>query len=174
MQEMGLPGMERRRLLSSGVAAGMATAAATTSRAYADNSQINNDQDIVGSWFGTVSATNPPLGSFNDLISFHVGGVVTESRRYLIPGTPLGDLLETTGHGAWKRTGKFGYEAFFRFFIQDASSGAAIGTDNINLSLILDRKTGALAGTFQSQVKNTSDAVLLTVIGDYSATPITL
>ena len=39
------------------------------------------------------------------MISFHSGGVVIESRRYLIPGTPLGNLLESTGHGAWRRTG---------------------------------------------------------------------
>jgi hypothetical protein len=166
--------MERRRLLAAGAATGIA-AGIVSSRGYADGGNGEIDRDIVGSWFGTVTATNPPLGSFNDLISFHVGGVVMESRRYLIPGTPFGNLLETTGHGVWKRTGKFNFEAFFRFLIQSSDTGAgAIGTDNINLSLTLDRKTGVLAGSFQSQVKDTSDAVLLTVIGDYSATPITL
>ena len=165
--------MERRRLLAAGAATGIA-AGIVSSRGYADGRNGEIDRDIVGSWFGTVTATNPPLGSFNDLISFHVGGVVTESRRYFIPGTPFGNLLETTGHGVWKRTGKLGFEAFFRFLVQNSDTGAAIGTDNINLSLTLDRKTGVLAGSFQSQVKDTSDAVLLTVIGDYSATPISL
>jgi hypothetical protein len=165
--------MERRRLLAAGAATGVAGVLAS-SRAYADSGNGEIDRDIVGSWFGTTTATNPPLGSFNDLISFHVGGVVTESRRYLVPMTPFGDLLETTGHGVWKRTGKFNFEAFFRFLLQSMKDGAAIGTDNINLSLMLDRKTGDLAGSFQSEVKDTGNAVLLTVIGDYSATRITL
>jgi hypothetical protein len=128
----------------------------------------------VGSWFATVTATNPPLGQFNDLISFHTGGVVTESRRYSIPGTPLGNLLETTGHGAWERTGGNTFEAFFRFLLQDADTGAVLGTDNIRLALTLDRAAGTLTGTFESQIKDTADNVLLTVTGDYSATPITV
>lgn len=166
--------MERRRLLAAGAATGVA-AGIVSSPGYANDGNGEIDRDIVGSWLGTVTATNLPLGSFNDLISFHVGGVVMKSRRYLIPGTPFGNLLETTGHGVWKRTGKSNFEAFFRFLIQSSDIGAdAIGTDNINLSLTLDRKTSVLAGSFQSQVKDTSDAVLLTVIGDYSATPITL
>ena len=165
--------MERRRLLAAGVATGIAGGVAS-SRGYAGGGNDETDRDIVGSWFGTTTATNPPLGSFNDLISFHVGGVLMESRRYLIPATPFGDLLETTGHGVWKRTGKLNFEAFFRFLLQRSDTGAAIGTDNINLSLMMDRKTGALAGSFQSQVKDTGNNVLLTVIGDYSATPITL
>jgi hypothetical protein len=107
--------MEKRRLLAAGAATGIA-AGIVSSRGYADGGNGDIDRDIVGSWFGTVTATNPPLGSFNDLISFHVGGVVTESRRYLIPGTLFGNLLETTGHGIWKRTGKLGFEAFFQVF----------------------------------------------------------
>jgi hypothetical protein len=116
--------MHRRQLLTAGVAAGVA-ATATSARANDDR----DDDDIVGSWFGTVTATNPPLGSFNDLISFHTGGVVIESRRYLVPGTPFGNLLETTGHGAWERSGRNTFKAFFRFLLQSDTTGAPIGTD---------------------------------------------
>ena len=98
--------MDRRRLLT----AGMATLAASALPAHAHS---DDHQDIVGSWLGTVTATNPPLGQFNDLISFHEGGVVTESRRYFVPATPLGNLLETTGHGAWERGRGRAFEAFF-------------------------------------------------------------
>jgi len=160
--------MDRRQLLTTGVAAVVA-ASATPARALA-----GNDHDLVGSWFGTVTATNPPLGQFNDLISFHTGGVVTESRRYSVPGTPLGNLLETTGHGAWERTGGHTFEAFFRFLLQDADTGAALGTDNVRLSLMLDHAAGTLTGTFESQIKDTANIVLLTVTGDYSAMPITV
>ena len=119
----GVQGMERRRLLAAGVATGVAGGIAS-SRGYADGGNGEIDRDIVGSWFGTTTATNPPLGSFNDLISFHVGGVLMESRRYLIPGTPFGNLLETTGHGVWKRTGKSNFEAFFRFLLQNSGMTA--------------------------------------------------
>jgi hypothetical protein len=160
--------MERRHLLTAALAAGV-VADATPSLAASDQSQ-----DIVGSWFGTVTATNPPLAPFNDLISFHTGGVVTESRRYLVPSTPFGNLLETTGHGAWGQTGKATFAAFFRFLLQDANSGAPIGTDNIDLALTLDPTAGTLTGTFQSQIENTTGNVLATFTGNYSATLITL
>ena len=121
-----------------------------------------------------TAPTNPPLGQFNDLISFHTGGVVTETRRYLVSPTPFGNLLETTGHGAWDQTGKNTFEAFFRFLLQNASSGAPIGTDNIRLFLTLDTTTGKLTGTFQSQIKDMAGNLLLTVTGNYSAALITL
>ena len=158
--------MDRRKFLAAGV---VAAAAPVVAHAEADD-----DHGVVGSYFGTVTAVNPPLGQFNDLISFHEGGVVTESRRYLVSPTPLGDLLETSGHGAWEKAGGRSYQAFFRFFIQDAHTGVPIGTDNVRLAVTLDKKTGALSGTFQSQIKDTADVVLLTVTGTYSATPITV
>jgi hypothetical protein len=160
--------MDRRQLLTAGVATVVA-ASATPARV-----QAGNDRNLVGSWFGTVTATNPPLGQFNDLISFHTDGVVTESRRYSVPSTPLGDFLETTGHGAWERTGQHTFEVFFRFLLQDANTGAALGTDNVRLWLTLDRAAGMLTGAFESQIKDTANSVLSTVIGDYSATPITV
>jgi hypothetical protein len=119
-----------------------------------------------------LALVEAPLGQFNDLISFHTGGVVTESRRYFIPGTPRGNLPATTGHGAWRRTGGHTFEAFFRFLVQDADTGAAPGTDNVRLSLT--QGGGTLTGTFESQIKDTADTVLLTVTGDYSATPISV
>ena len=158
--------MDRRALMTAGAAALAAAATVPMPARAASN------QNIVGSWLGTITAVAPPLGQFNDLISFHPGGVVTESRRYLIPATPLGPLLETTGHGAWEQRSHNGFEVFFRFLLQDANTGAPVGTDNIRLWLTLER--GVLQGTFESQVKNTADAVLLTVTGNYAATPITV
>ena len=161
--------MRRRQVLKATALATLATAAPATLAA-----QEGGDQGLVGSWFGTVTATNPPLGQFNDLISFHTGGVVTESRRYLVTPTPIGNLLETTGHGAWTRTGGDSFEAFFRFMLQDANSGAPIGTDNVRLFLTLNRGDRTLTGTFVSQIKDTSGAILIQVTGTYSATPITV
>jgi hypothetical protein len=117
-------------------------------------------------------ATNPPLGEFNDAITFHGDGTVVESRRYLVKPTPLGDLLETTGHGAWERTRGQRFEAFFRFILQSADTGIVLGTDNVLLALRLDRDGDLLIGTFVSQIRDTSDTLLLEVGGEYSAVPI--
>jgi len=159
--------MTRRQLLNLGFAAAVVAAIANPAHALP-----GGDLTFVGSWYGTVTAVNPPLGQFNDLISFHPGGVVIESRRYFVPGTPLGNLLESTGHGAWQRTGIGTFAATFRFLLQDADAGTVLGTDNVRLSLTLDQASGILTGTFESQIKDTAGTVLLTVTGTYSATPI--
>ena len=161
--------MNRRKWLLSAAAA---AAVARPSVALAD---VDGDNDgIVGSWSATVTATDPPLGSFASLISFHTGEIVIESRRYLVKGTPFGDLLETTGHGAWTRTGTRRYEIFFRFLIQNHDTGAPIGTDNIRLQLRLSRNGEALNGTFQSQIRLTDDTVVFEAAGTYTATRITV
>ena len=160
--------MDRRQLLTASAATGLASVA-TPSRAREDD-----EQDLVGSWYGTITATNPPLREFNDLISFYVGGVVTETRRYLVLPTPFGNLLETTGHGAWEPTGRNTFEAFFRFLLQKQRDGAAIGTDNIRLWLTLGPGRGRLTGTFESQIKDPAETVLLAVTGTFSAIPITV
>ena len=100
---------------------------------------------------------------------------MTESRRYYVPFTPLGPLLETTGHGAWKRTGNRSYEGFFRFLLQEAppSAGAPLGTDNIRLELKLER-SGKLRGTFESNIKDLSGNVIFTAKGDFEAERITV
>jgi hypothetical protein len=157
--------INRRQLLATAAAA--AVPAITPARVDA---QQGSDEGRVGSWYGLVVATNPPLGQFNDLISFHAGGIVTESRRYLVTPTPIGNLLETTGHGAWTRSGGDTFEAFFRFILQDAGTGAPIGTDNVRLSLTLDRESGKLSGTFVSQIRDVADALVIQVGGTYSAT----
>jgi hypothetical protein len=160
--------MDRRRIITTAAAAAMAAAAPRHAQAE------QGEQRIVGSWFGTVTATNPPLGQFNEIASFHADGTVVESRRYLVSPTPLGDLLETTGHGAWRHTRRRSYEAFFRFLIQNATTGAPIGTDNVRLSLTLARDGGTLTGTFVSQIKDTAGTVIIQVEGDYAATRITV
>jgi hypothetical protein len=157
-----------RKTLVAGAGAA-AIAAAAPARAA-------GDQGVVGSWFLTIVATNPPLGSFNGLISFHLGGVVTDARRYFVPATPLGALLETSGHGAWKPTGNRSYEAFFRFFLQEAppSEGKPLGTDNVRLRFAVDAAGEKLTGTFESNLKDNADVVLFTVLGTLSGARISV
>ncbi|HEX5780586.1 MAG TPA: hypothetical protein VFX80_01630 [Solirubrobacteraceae bacterium] len=155
----------RKELLGGGAIAGVAAlGVAPVAHAH------GGDEDIVGSWNGLITATDPPLGSFGNLISFHTDGVLTESRRLYVPVTPLGPLLETTGHGAWKRTGSRSYEAFFRFLLQQAppSAGEPIGTDNIRLKLRLDRGGDRFTGTFESNIRDNAGAIVFTARGTIS------
>jgi hypothetical protein len=163
--------MDRKQLLKTGAAAGAGVLVAA-GPAGADDGNGNASNAAVGSWFGTVTATNPPLGSFNSILSIHEGGVVNESRRYyVVPPPPFPNLLETTGHGAWKRTGRRSVELFFRFLLQEPppSAGNPIGTDNIRIKATLDADGQHLVGTFVSQVKDTAGTVLIQVEGTYTA-----
>ena len=79
----------------------------------------------------------------------------------------MGDLLETSGHGAWKPKGGRIYEAFFRFVLQQAppSDGLPIGTDNVRLTFELDSAGEKLTGSFESDLRDNAGAVLATVKG---------
>jgi len=172
--------MDRKQLLKTGAAVGTGALVAA-GPALADDGRGDNGNDngdgAVGSWFGTVTATNPPLGTFNDVLSIHQGGVVTESRRYyVVPPPPFPNLLETTGHGAWKRTGQRSLELFFRFLLQEPppSTGSPIGTDNIRIKATVDTAAQKLTGTFVSQVKDNAGNVLIQVEGTYTAERITV
>ena len=83
----------RRYLLRS---AAIALAAALPRRAQAQGGDSDADRrregDLVGSWFARVTATNPPIGQFNTLTTFHADGTIVDSRRYLAKPTPFGDL----------------------------------------------------------------------------------
>jgi hypothetical protein len=158
--------MTERALTRKGLlAGGAAGAAALAGAAPAFGHGSGGDDDIVGSWYGRVVADDPALDSFEELISFHPGGIVTDSHRLYIPATPFGPLLETSGHGAWKSTGRDGYTAFFRFLLQQAppSAGASVGTDNVRLNLRVNRSR--LSGRFESTIRDTTGAAVFTATG---------
>jgi hypothetical protein len=161
--------LSRRQLLAAGSAAGLVAVLPRTV-------QADGSGDLVGSWEATVTATDPPLGEFASLMSFHPGGVFIESRRYYVPATPLGPLLETTGHGAWRKSSDGNFEVFFRFLLQEAppSSGTPIGTDNIRLKLELVRASDTIKGTFESTLRDTQGLVIFTVLGTVAGRRITV
>jgi hypothetical protein len=128
---------------------------------------------IVGSWFGVVDGllNGAPIGSFNDLLSIQRDGIVVESRRYVVTASPVGPLVETTGHGAWKEREDGSFELFFRV-IMERQNGAQFGTDNIRLVISHDHATDTLSGNFESEIKDLNDNVLMSFSGTYSATRI--
>jgi hypothetical protein len=158
--------MSERALTRKGLlAGGAAGAAALASAAPAFGHGGGDDDELVGSWYAKVVADDPALGSFEELISFHPGGIVTDAHRLYIPATPFGPLLETSGHGAWKSTGRDAYTAFFRFLLQQAppSAGASVGTDNVRLNIRVDRNR--LSGRFESTIRDTSGAAVFSATG---------
>ena len=92
---------------------------------------------------------------------------MTESRRYYIPATPLGPLLETSGHDAWKNDRR-GVTAFWRFMLQQAppSAGAPIGTDNVRITVRVDRGGQRFSGRFESTIRDNSGGVVFSATGD--------
>ncbi len=137
----------------------------------------SNAAKLEGSWSGTVTAINPPLGSFANLITFIPGGGVIESRRLYVPETPFGPLLETPGHGEWSKVGERTFQVNFMFLMQGApdnpySPGAPIGTDHISLQLSLNPSGTELTGTFESEIRDLAGNVIFAASGTYAATPI--
>jgi hypothetical protein len=140
-------------------------------RASADD----DARKLEGSWLGTVTVANPPLGSFNDLITFTENGEVVESRRLYVPESPFGPMLETPGHGEWVKTGAHEFQINFIFLLEGApdnasARGADIGTDNISIRVKVVQ--GQLQGSFESNIKDPNGNVIFTATGPYTATPI--
>jgi hypothetical protein len=157
--------MTERALTRKGLLAGGAAGAAALATAAPAFGHGGDDDELVGSWYAKVVADDPSLAGFEELISFHPGGIVTDAHRLYIPATPFGPLLETSGHGAWKSTGRGGYTAFFRFLLQQAppSAGTSVGTDNVRLNVRVDRNR--LSGRFESTIRDTTGAAVFTATG---------
>jgi len=161
----------RRQALRTAGATALAGGAAL---AGAQGAAAAGDQGLAGSWQGTVTATDPPLGSFTSLFTFTPDGSVVEARRLYLPDSPFGPLLETPGHGSWERVGPRTYAISFRFLLQGAPDNAAfrgqdLGTDNVRWQPTLDRSTARLSGPFQSDVKDPGGAVVFTARGTVTA-----
>jgi hypothetical protein len=160
-QEEGARRHGRRSLLRAAAAAMVGAAAAPV------NLRATHDETtIVGTWSGALSA---PFGEISHLISFHGDGVVIASATYLVKPTPFGDLLETTSHGVWRRTGHRRFEAVIRLFTQLAETGVRFGTDNARFALEIARDSRTLKGTFAIQGTDTAGIVLFEFSGDYLA-----
>jgi hypothetical protein len=129
-------------------------------------------QDIQGSWAMTITATEPAgLPPFKGLITFTRDGEVLESRRPYVPFTPFGPVLESSGHGAWARTGRRQFAVAFQFLIQASptnltfTNGEDLGTDNIRLQIVPSRSGETFTGTFRSAAKDADGNVVFAALG---------
>jgi hypothetical protein len=141
------------------------------------SAQADEVQHLDGSWAITITAVEPPgLPPFKGLITFTLNGEVLESRRPYVPFTPFGPVLESSGHGAWVRTGRREFAVAFQFLVQAAPNnptfvnGEELGTDNIRMQLVRDRSGESLAGTFVSEAKDADGNVVFTAHGTITGT----
>ena len=137
--------------------------------------QPNGNQQLEGSWFATITATDPAgLEPFKGLLTFTRDGNVIEARRLYVPDSPFGPLIETPGHGSWVRVGQRQFKVKFMFLIQSFPDGVHIGNDNIEMVLDVSRDGDSLSGTFVSQVRDpaTNSVVFFQAIGTITASRI--
>jgi hypothetical protein len=133
--------------------------------------------NLEGSWAMTITATEPAgLPPFKGLITFTSDGDVLESRRPYVPFTPFGPVIESSGHGAWERTGRRQFGVVFQFLLQAApnntvfTNGEDLGTDNIRLQLVRSHSGESFTGTFRSAAKDADGNVVFEARGTVTGT----
>jgi hypothetical protein len=100
-------------------------------------------------------------------------------RRYgdRVPPAPGGvnslwDAIRDDQSRRWQRTGSGQFDVHLVFLLQNATTGADVGTDNVHLSLTLDSTGSILSGTFESTVEDPSGNPLFTASGTFAASRI--
>ena len=160
--------MDRRRLLT----AGMATLAASALPAHAHS---DDHQDIVGSLARHRHRHQPAARPVQrpDLVPRRRRRdrvARATSSRHAARGT-CSRRRGTARGSEWRGRA---FEAFFRFLLQDADTGAPLGTDNVRLSLALVRNTGKLDWHLRVPDQGQRRQRPGDRDGTFSATPITV
>jgi hypothetical protein len=131
---------------------------------------------LEGSWAMTVTALEPPgLPPLSSLVTFIRGGDVIESRRGYLPFTPFGPVLETAGHGGWRRVGLREFASSFLFLVQAAPNnqlftlGEPLGTDAVRLQITLTH-ANRFTGTFVSEARDQAGMLVFTASGTVDGT----
>jgi hypothetical protein len=151
--------MQRRQALLIGSSAAL-VGLVHPGLAYADDGR-----DVVGSWSGTATSTTVPLPPLRTLFTFGADGTVNESRRLYVPLSPLGPLLATPGHGAWRKTGRNEYSATIQLLYQGTAEhptapGQVIGSETVRYRLLLVNGGRRLQGVIEVEVKDAAGNVV--------------
>jgi hypothetical protein len=112
------------------------------------NASDEKGESLIGSWLERVTPSTFP--SFDVLITFNVGGVLTASSSGdLTPGTLSGPV-----HGVWRPAGARSFSWFGLAFAFDAQ-GQAQGMDHIQKTITLagDGQTYTGTGSFKRVLK---------------------
>lgn len=137
--------------------------------------EAQQSPQLTGSWLATTIIEQPPgYPDFKDAFTFFSGGTMLESHPPYVPYHPLGAVLYTPGHGAWKLSGPNQYIASFTFFAQGApghvtSPGQLLAINRVNYTLTIDKQSDTLNGEWKSRLTDTSDNILFEATGSMSA-----
>lgn len=136
--------------------------------------EIEFQNSIVGAWIGDVTVLEPAgTESFATLLTLHSDKTVLETKMLLTAYSPLGPLLATPGHGAWRKIGPRTYAISFKFYVQGGQGnpyyeGALVGINNINYTATLDESGKALEATWTSALTDPDGTRLFGGSGTFS------
>ena len=129
---------------------------------------------LVGAWIGNVTIVEPQSSEgFPTLFTFHRDKTVLETKTSLTADSPLGPLLATPGHGAWKRIGPRTFAISFKFYVQGAQGnpffeGELVGTNNINYIAKVSENGKGLRAKWNSALVDPDGNLLFEGSGTFS------
>lgn len=120
---------------------------------------------ISGSWEGEVQITAPGNPTMQELLTFTPTGAVVESHRLYVPDSPFGSMIETAGHGSWKRKSLRTFDISFQWIIEGGPGnpyyeGQFIGYDKVSWDATLDEDGMTLSGPARSQLVTLDGEIL--------------
>jgi hypothetical protein len=179
--------------LSLGALTGLLCAAVTLTVGDSVRADTEGQRHLAGTWIITVTPALPPGVpplTFTEMITFEVGGGLTETNTVLNPQSgaspilppPATGLTGSDGHGNWKRVSgdhEFAYtfrKLLFAGPVTDPVFGPVLFTGQhigafTAQALFSIRREGeneVLEGTFTAQFRNLQDAVVGTASGTFT------
>jgi hypothetical protein len=148
-----------RTFLPVGIALALGAVSLTSylAKAQSNAAEVN---DMTGSWLFNLSRTVPSPLQFLTLATF--------SKEGTFLGTAQGDGIccptEGPAHGVWTKTGHDTFAATFDTLWHQADA-SLFGVLTVNLTLILDQKSGHVTGQFSGQLVGPSGNVIFPLQG---------
>ena len=126
--------------------------------------------ELEGSYQVAITVTNPPLGTFPDLMTFGEDGWVISTRPQYITQSPAGALLESPGHGSFKRVDRDTFNVALVNMLQGAPGnevlqGALLGIERIRWEVTVDERNDNVSGPWTSTVTDANGRVLFSLAG---------
>lgn len=146
--------------------------------AQAGNDAFKARKNLVGAWIGNVTVLEPQTSeSFPTIFTFHRDKTVLETKTTLTANSPLGPLLATPGHGAWKKIGPKTFAISFKFYVQGGQGnpyfeGELVGINNINYTATIGESGKDLNATWTSALVDPGGTVLFEGSGTFTGTRI--
>lgn len=136
------------------------------------DSRISANNEIVGSWYFTVSSETFPV-PFRAMITFGEGGGLVASAQgdVLLQPPPGVPAVATAAHGAWLRSSNREYLFTFRQILYNGDGSYAGGAKARNAAL-LNTSGNAMSGRLIVDFYDANDELVFTGTGTFVASRI--